>query len=347
MLAPGLEQRLLRSRTLDTPNWPPNRFQILSLDGGGVRGLYTASLLASLELGLPGRVVDHFDLIAGTSTGGIIALGLAFGKSPEELVAFYRDDGPRIFPRPKGFRAWARHCCGAKYDASELERVLRREFGEKRLADSSRALVVPTYNLDRDAPVVLKTPHHAEFQEDPKIEAWRAALTTSAAPTYFPASAEIRDSRHVDGGVWANNPALVGVIEAHHFLGVPLDAIHVLSIGTGSVVQSRSKSLSRGGLWAWRSDGADVLLRAQSEGVQNQVRLLLGDEQVMRINPSVPLTWSALDVLRREFAGHGQEDAKAHRTEITTRFTSHQGLDLHQLRAATGAEEKHAPTRIS
>ena len=324
------------------PDWPPERFQILALDGGGIRGLYTASLLASLEKGLQGHVVDHFDLIAGTSTGGIIALGLALGRSPEELVAFYRDDGPRIFHRPKGVLARVRHLLGVKYDAEELEGALRREFEEKRLADCSRAVVVPTYNLDRDAPVVLKTPHHAEFQDDPQIEAWKAALATSAAPTYLPASAEIRDCRHVDGGVWANNPALVGVIEAHRFLGVPLDAIHVLSIGTGSVVKNRPKALSRGGRWAWRSDGADVLLRAQSEGTQNQVRLLLGDERLMRINPAVPLTWGDLDVLRREFAGHGQEDAKTHRTAIANRFMSHRGLALHQLRAASGAEELHA-----
>lgn len=323
-------------------SWPPKRFQILALDGGGIRGLYTASLLAALETGIPGRIVDRFDLIAGTSTGGIIGLGLALGKSPEELTAFYRNDGPRIFPRPKGLRAWFRHVRGVKYDAVGLERALRREFQDKRLADCSRAVVMPTYNLDRDAPVVLKTPHHVKFQDDPGVEAWKAGLATSAAPTYLPASAEIRDSRHVDGGVWANNPALVGVIEAHCFLDVPFDAISVLSIGTGSVVKNRSKALTRGGLWAWRSDGADVLLRAQSEGAHNQLRLLLGHERVMRINPAVPLTWDDIDVLRREFAGHGREDAKAHRTEIANRFMGHRGLDLDQLRVATGAEELHA-----
>ena len=116
----------------------------------------------------------------------------------------------------------------------------------------------------------------------------------------------------------------------------------MLTIGTGSVVKNRSEALSRGGLWAWRTEATDVLLRAQSEGAQNQVRLLLGDTRVMRINPTVPLTWGRLDVIRREFAGHGQEDAKTHRTEITNRFTSHRGLNLQQLRAATGAEEQHA-----
>jgi hypothetical protein len=325
-----------------SPDWPPHRFQILALDGGGIRGLYTASLLAALEKGLGGPVVNHFDLIAGTSTGGIIALGLALGMTPERLAAFYRDDGPSIFPRPKGIMAWIRHLRRVKYDATALEAALRREFGEQRLRDCSRALIIPTYNLDRDAPVVLKTPHHPGFCADPEIEVWKAALATSAAPTYLPASAEIRDCRHVDGGVWANNPALAGVIEAYRFLGVPLGAINVLTIGTGSVVKNRSEALSRGGRWAWRSEGADVLLRAQSEGAQNQVRLLLGKEQVMRVNPTVPLTWDALDVMQREFAGHGQEDAKTHLAEITNRFASHPGLDLHQLRAATGAENQDA-----
>ena len=254
------------------PGWPPSRFQILSLDGGGIRGLYTASLLAALERGLGRPIVDHFDLIAGTSTGGIIALGLALGVTSEKLAAFYREDGVSIFPHPKGIRAWIRHMRQAKYDAKVLEAALRREFGGRRMRDCSRAVIIPTYNLDCDAPVVLKTPHHPDFWADSEIEVWKAALATSAAPTYLPASEEIRDCRHVDGGVWANNPALAGVIEAHRFLGVPLDVIHILTIGTGSVVKNRSAALSRGGRLAWRSDGADVLLRAQSEGEQNQVR---------------------------------------------------------------------------
>jgi len=319
------------------PNWPPEHFQILALDGGGIRGLYTASLLASMERGLQGRLVDHFDLIAGTSTGGIIALGLALGKTPEELVSFYRNDGAQIFPRPTGLGARIRHLFRVKYRPKALENSLRREFAGKRLTECSRAVVIPTYNLDSDKPVVLKTPHNEEFREDPQVEVWKVALATSAAPTFLPASTEIRESRHVDGGVWANNPALVGVIEAHRFLGVPLHAIHVLSIGTGNVVKNRPGKLDWGGRWAWRGDGIDVLLRAQSEGVQNQVRLLLTDQQVLRINPTVPAAWDEMDVLRREFAALGQEDAKKHRTAITKRFLGHRGLNLQQLRAATGA----------
>jgi predicted acylesterase/phospholipase RssA len=338
-----LAWRLFRVCPMDYQTaWPPKRFQILALDGGGMRGLYTASLLSALESELGSPILNHFDLVAGTSTGGIIALGLGLGKTPQEMVAFYRNDGPKIFPRPTGIRAWFKHLFGVKYDAAELERVLKREFEEQKLGDSSRALVIPTYNLDRDAPVVLKTPHHEEFRDDPKLEAWKAALATSAAPTYLPASSEIRDCRHVDGGMWANNPALVGVIEAYHFLAVPLDAIRVLSIGTGSVVKNRSDTLSRGGRWAWRGEAADVLLNAQSAGTDNQVQLLLGDERVMRINPTVPLTWGSLDVSRREFAGHGKEDAKIHGAAISTSFLRHKGLALSELRNAIETEKQHA-----
>jgi len=327
---------------MDYPTaWPPRRFQILALDGGGIRGLYTASLLAELELELGSPVIEHFDLVAGTSTGGIIALGLGLGKTPQEMVSFYQQDGPQIFHRPDGIRAWLKHFIRVKHDAVELQRVLKREFGEQTLGDSTRALVIPTYNLDRNAPVVLKTPHHEEFRADLKIEAWRAGLATSAAPTYLPASSEIRESRHIDGGVWANNPALVGVIEAHHFLGIPLDSIQVLSIGTGSLVKNRSKTLGRGGRWAWRSDAADVLLNAQSAGTDNQVRLLLGNERAVRINPKVPLTWGSLDTLRREFAGYGMEDAKHHGTTISTRFLDHKGLDLSQLHNAITTGTHH------
>ncbi len=323
---------------------PPARFQILALDGGGIRGLYTASLLAALERDLDTRLLDHFDLIAGTSTGGIIALGLVLGKTPAELVDFYVSEGPHIFRHPRGFRAWLRHLTRAKHGAEELERCLRLAFGDRKLAEAARAVVVPTYNLDTDAPIVLKTPHHPDFRADQHIPAWQAALATSAAPTYLPASAHIRGNRHVDGGLWANNPALVAAIEAHRYLGVPLDRIRVFSIGTGSVVSERPASLTRGGRWAWRDDGVDVLLRAQGEGAHNEVRLLVGKERVLRVNPKVPPSWKPLDVLRDEFAGRAAEDAKEHGPAFAREFMPHQGLDLETLRAVAGgggAEESH------
>ena len=307
--------------------------------------MYAASVLAALEHNLGVRITDHFDLIAGTSTGGIIALGLALGKTPAELVDFYVRECPNIFPGATGARAWFRHKFRSKHDAEHLAGCLRLAFGERKLGDASRAVLVPTYNLDSDAPVVLKTPHHPDFKADRHIPAWQAALATSAAPTYLPASMHIRGSRHVDGGIWANNPALVAAIEAHRYLGVPLASIRVLSIGTGSVVCERSAALTKGGQWAWRSEAVDLLFRAQGDGAHNEVRLLIGKDHVLRVNPKVPPSWKALDVLRDDFAGRAAEDAKEHGPMIERDFTRHRGLDLGQLRAVVGgagAEELHA-----
>jgi len=320
-------------------------FQILSLDGGGIRGLYTATLLASLEQDLGTHLLDHFDLLAGTSTGGIIALGLTLGKSPDELARFYREDGPRIFPRGQWFGARARHLLRAKYNADVLERALRREFEEEQLADCSRALVITTYNLDDDAPKVLKTPHHRDLRRDHTIPAWQAALATSAAPTFLRACPYIGKVRLVDGGVWANNPALVAAIEAHRYLGVPFEAMRILSIGTGTVLHRRSRWLSGGGCLAWLLGGRDVPLRAQGESVENQTNLLVGKDRVHRINPTVTGTWSRMDVIRCEYEARALADAQAHGAEIADNFMGHRALDLHQLRTMTRNTqevEKHA-----
>lgn len=314
-------------------SWPPERFQILALDGGGIRGLYTASVLAALERDLGIRVIDHFDLITGTSTGGIIALGLALGQSPDALVEFYQNEGRNIFPRARWIDRWVRHLFLAKYSAKELERAVKFAFGDKKIGDATRALVVPAYNLDKDTPVALKTQHHPDFRRDPQVLAWKAAMATSAAPTYLPASADISGARYVDGGLWANNPALVGIIEAKRYVGVNLDAIRVLSIGTGNVIKERPGALTKGGRWAWRGDGVDVLFRAQGEGTQNQARLLLGDDRLVRVNPTVPESWKDLDVLRREYASQAAEDAKSLAPIFARVFKQHRALDLAQVRA--------------
>ena len=107
-----------------------DRFQILSLDGGGLRGMFSAALLARLEEDLDLRVVDHFDLIAGTSTGGIIALGLGLGLSPREILQFYTDHGPRIF-RDRSRLRGLRHLLRAKYSAGPLRAALTDVLGQR------------------------------------------------------------------------------------------------------------------------------------------------------------------------------------------------------------------------
>jgi patatin-like phospholipase/acyl hydrolase len=273
-----------------------SRFHILSLDGGGIRGLYSAAVLAKLEDDLRLTVADHFDLIVGTSTGGIIALGLGAGLRPREIVRFYVSQAPAIFPRKPWYQRlgclWSR-----KYPQEPLKKALQGCFEDRRLADSTKRLVIPSYNLDKDEVYLFKTPHHSRLTRDWRELLWKVALATSAAPTFFPACRDVDRIRLIDGGVWANNPAMVGIVEAVSVLGVPLDAISVLSLGTTNPVTHKPNNLDEGGLWQWKKTAIDVALRGQSHGVQGQAQHLLGQERAIRIDPAVPDGLFALDKL--------------------------------------------------
>lgn len=265
------------------------RFQILSLDGGGIKGLFSAAVLAALEDDLNMKVVDCFDLIAGTSTGGIIALGLGLGLRPREIVEFYVDEGPKIFGgRFSCFRKF-KHPFIPKHSQSALKDALQRRFGDAVLGQSGKRLLIPAFSLAEDDVYIFRTAHHERLKRDYKVPAWKIALATSSAPTYFRVCREIDHIRMVDGGVWANNPILVSVVEAFNTLNVPLEKISVCSIGTSEVMPKRKWWLDRGGLLPWGLSGAavDVLMRGQSLGALNQASFLLGSNNVQRLNPLV------------------------------------------------------------
>jgi uncharacterized protein len=136
----------------------PSRFQVLALDGGGLKGIFSAAVLAGLEQDLGGRpIVQHFDLVTGTSTGGIIALALGAGMSPREVLQFYLDQQHQIFPNRFGHHS-LRQLFAAKYSSRNLQAALRRAFGETLLGHSRVPLVIPTYNLGDDDVYLFKTP---------------------------------------------------------------------------------------------------------------------------------------------------------------------------------------------
>ncbi|MCR4441249.1 MAG: CBASS cGAMP-activated phospholipase [Peptococcaceae bacterium] len=272
------------------------KFHILSLDGGGIKGLFSAAILAAIEEDTGVNIIEHFDLITGTSTGGIIALGLGLGMRPREIVNFYLDYGQQIFPPIpfyKGLIQWFRY----KYSNQPLKEALQKCFGDKTLGDSKVRLVIPSYNIGDDDVYLFKTPHHEKLRRDYKVPAWKVALATTAAPTFFPCTREVDNIRLIDGGVWANNPTMVGIIEAYKLLGVHLDALSVLSIGTSDEVIARHERLNKGGKFAWvrGNDVIDVIMRGQSIAANNQAGLLLGKEKVHRINPKVAAGEFTLD----------------------------------------------------
>jgi patatin-like phospholipase/acyl hydrolase len=168
------------------------------------------------------------------------------------------------------------------------------------MADSKNRLVIPAYNLDDNDVYLLKTPHHKRLTRDYRVPMWKVGMATSAAPTYFPAFREIDSIRLIDGGVWANNPAMVGIVEATSMLNIPLGAIKVLSIGTFEEVTNCHKRLNHGGLWQWRTTAIDVALRGQSVGAIIQAQHLLGKDKVYRLNPKVPPGLFAMDKVSTE-----------------------------------------------
>ena len=287
------------------------RFQILTLDGGGFRGMFSAAVLARLEEDLGTRIADHFDLIVGTSTGGIIALGLGLGLSPREITAFYAEHGPRIFRDRTGTRS-LRRLLRAKYGREPLTEALSDVFGERTFGESTKRLVITSYNMVADDVYLFRTPHLPTLKRDWREKAVNVALATSAAPTYLPAL-PLDGARLVDGGLWANNPAMVALIEAAGPLRVPLDDIRVFSLGTTTDVRWRDRRLDRGGLLAWADDAVEVLMRAQSQSATKQIRHLVGNDDVFRLNPTVPTGAVSLDKVDINalygLAGHVSRDA--------------------------------------
>lgn len=276
-------------------------FRILSLDGGGIKGTFAASALATLEEDTGLRVVDHFDLITGTSTGGIIAIGLGLGLSASEILHFYQEQGPTIFPGTslvQRITGAMRQIFAPKHSHATLRAALQGVFGDRKFGESQCRLVIPTYDAIGGRIFVMKTAHHERFRYDIGAPAVDVALATSAAPTYFAASKFPRhaDASYVDGGVWANCPVMVGLTEAVAFLGQRLDDIEVLSIGATSNPFSIANNVDSG-IAEWNAGLVNLMFESQVEAALAHAKLLLND-RLHRINATVSAGDFSLDDAR-------------------------------------------------
>lgn len=276
-------------------------FRVLSLDGGGIRGVFSVAYLVALERAIgTGPIGPRFDLIAGTSTGAIIALGLALGVAPEAVLKMYRDAGPKIFPREVAndglLRRLLRLTRGPLYDPTPLRLELERIFGDKTLADAAIPVVIPAVDAARGGIHVFKSHDDPRIRFDRQVRVVDVALATSAAPFYFPAH-EIRKGRWLDGGLWANAPVAVAAAEAIGFLGIPAERVRVLSVGTtGSPFHLGDSSL-RGLFEASKQvDVSNVAMAPQMAGAIGLAQTMLGGgDRVMRIECQVAKDRFALD----------------------------------------------------
>jgi patatin-like phospholipase/acyl hydrolase len=295
-------------------------FQVLSLDGGGIRGLFAATVLAALETDLDTRIVDHFDLMVGTSTGGIIALALGAGLSPSAIVDMYTQMGPDVFAGSHvgGLRRLFR----SKFDPEPLRSALNRALGDCQLWQSVVPLVIPAYDLTSDRIYLFKTPHHERLRRDWPLGMADVAMATAAAPTLLPAY-DLNGIRFIDGGVWANNPVVVGIAEAISMFGRSLGDISVLSLSTTSDLRQRHRRLDHGGMVQWATNAVDVVLSGQSMGANTTAFHLLGD-RLMRIDEPVPVGALRIDrVDRNQLIGRATSVSRMRCPEFADKFLAH------------------------
>jgi patatin-like phospholipase/acyl hydrolase len=298
-----------------------NTYRILSIDGGGILGAYPASFLASIEEHRDRPIGEYFDLISGTSTGGIIAIGLAMGLRASEISDLYQKRGAEIFGQHhhpvlnflirklKWVRRFYRH----KHSSDKLREVLTDVLGEKQIGDAKTRLVIPAWNPVARNVYIYKTAHHDRLRNDYKVSAVDVALATSSAPTFFARHIGDHDVGLLDGGVWANNPIAIAVVEAVTLLGWPADRVHVLSLGC---LEETYTIPGWAGIGTLGAKAVKLFMDGQSRGAHGIAKLLTGHEHqreaIFRVNHSVPYGRYALDDTRvvRELNGLGHTHAR-------------------------------------
>jgi len=257
-------------------------------------------LLASIEREITkGESVAHyFDMIAGTSTGGIMALGLGLELPARNIEKFYRDDGQKIFHRPWKWRHFPflkhlSHFRRSLYNHQILENILYREFGDKRLGDSVARLVIPAFMSPKTEIAVFKTDHHPDYKHDFKSKAWEVARATSAAPTYLSGHA-YEEVMFLDGGVWANNPVMVAIVDALSAYDIAREQLMILSIGTGNFPFQITLKAAAKGVWSWR-EVIKAAMFLTTDNAHAQAALLLGPEKISRLEPTEEASGLDLD----------------------------------------------------
>ena len=292
--------------------WSGDReFRILSIDGGGIRGVFPAVVLAGLEERyLDGQpLARYFDRIAGTSTGGIIALGLGAGLRAADISRMYVERGGEIFPPARdgvlrlvqGVGTWVTRLFRYRYDRTALDALLLEALGERKFGESLTRLCIPSFDGHHGEVYIFKTPHHPDFKLDGMENMTKVAAATAAAPTFF-RPLEAGGYAFVDGGVWANNPVMIGVVDALSCFDVTRQRISVLSLGCGtkSCCLNRAQMMG-GGLLAWRGI-IETAMSLQSQNALGQAGLLIGAERLIRLDAPMAGRPIELDDWKRSVA---------------------------------------------
>lgn len=257
-------------------------FRILSIDGGGVRGIYPAHILALMSQRLGVVPADVFDIIVGTSTGAIIGAAAALRMPLDRVTGLYETRAREIFSkRFLSFRGILR----SKYRSDGLRNVLTDVFGQKTMGDVPGRLILPATDLSNGTVFVIKSPYLDSFVRDRTILVVDAVMASCAAPSYFD-PVQVGPYLLADGGLWGNNPSFLAYTEAVGKLGVRADDVRILSLGTGTGHQFYDvgrKRLFWGLATGWgRTRLVDTFLNLQSR-VSTNVSGLLLQNKYMRV----------------------------------------------------------------
>lgn len=307
-------------------------FRVLCIDGGGMRGLYTATLLSTLAYRFDSRFSQQspdlgkaFDLICGTSTGAILACALVAGVDLKTIQSLYIDHGKLIFndPMPKEkikLCLWSLgHSERPAANANKLREILVQIFGQmtiKQLYEQRKlALCIPSINASTHNAWVFKTPHNPDKHRDDNYSLVDVCMSSSAAPVLFPLAQfdnpdnKTKKDNFVDGGLWANNPILVGLIEALGLIDKDSQRLEILSVGTCDRPTGDPYVLENPnwGLWKWRvgMNVVEMSLSAQSFGYTNMAKFLGGclnrlelENKVVRLEQTnkSPQQYSAINI---------------------------------------------------
>ena len=289
-------------------------FHILALDGGGTRGIYTAQLLAKIEQAFGTRIRTCFDLIAGTSTGAIIA-GAAVSNIPmQEIVELFETETPYIFRR-----RWYRiPLFLSKYPDQKLAQIIAKHLPATSLRNIETPLMITSSEIAKSEVHIFRSNYSSHDSEvaptDKGVNLRDAILASCAAPTFF-APKSVDNFLLADGGLWANNPSTVAFTEALSVFGKEAREIRMLSVGTGHSVNMYHNRRGWGFITGW--GGAKLtsyVMTLQSQASARTAKLLL-KENYLRINPEIDFweldTLTQLDTLKsladRDFERYAAE----------------------------------------
>ena len=260
------------------------RFRILAIDGGGVSGVFPAHILHKLSLQV-GPLWKRFDLVAGTSTGAIVAGAVATDFDLAKLCELYEEKAAEIFsPR----RLTCRGVLRSMYDSRLLRQLLAEAFGEMTFEDAQTRLMAVATDVSNGSVFVMKSPYLASFVRDKDIRLVDGILASCAAPGYFD-PVRVKEYLLADGGLWGANPSLIAYTEAVGKLGIDPAEVRVLSIGTGTGHTYYDMS-SAASLWWGLGTGwkglrlVNTIFNLQAGSATNMAQLLLGPQRYCRVS---------------------------------------------------------------